>query len=82
MAGRRRYSEAMKQKALRLVLAHKRPVSEVARELEIGEGTLYFWVRRQKEARRVRREKPRHLGWPVTGTIVVLSLSAKREPEL
>jgi len=43
---RRRYSAAFKAQAIQLVELGK-PVGEVAQELEISEGVLYAWVRKE-----------------------------------
>jgi transposase len=42
--GRRKYSQQFKAEAVQLVLETQRPVAEIARELEINEGTLGHWV--------------------------------------
>ena len=41
---RRKFSPQFKAEAVQLVVASGRPVAEVARELQINEGTLGNWV--------------------------------------
>jgi transposase len=41
---RRKYSDQFKAEAVQLVLETKRPIAEIARELEVNEGTLGNWV--------------------------------------
>ena len=42
---RKMYSETFKARAVRLAKSSTRPVSQVARELQISEKTLHTWVR-------------------------------------
>jgi transposase len=49
---RRRYSAEFKAQAVDLVNAGK-PVAEVAQELEISEGVLYAWTRKDPKAAQV-----------------------------
>lgn len=43
-SNRRKYSDQFKAEAVQLVLETKRPIAEIARELEVNEGTLGNWV--------------------------------------
>jgi transposase len=49
---RRKFDQDFKDGAVRIVVESGRPVAEVARDLEINEGTLGTWVNRAKEAQR------------------------------
>jgi transposase-like protein len=51
-SNRRKYSDQFKAEAVQLVLETKRPIAEIARELEVNEGTLGNWVNQW------RRENP------------------------
>ena len=42
--GRRKFSHQFKAEAVQLVLETGRPIAEIARELEVNEGTLGNWV--------------------------------------
>jgi transposase len=42
--GRRKFSHQFKAEAVQLVLETRRPIAEIARELEVNEGTLGNWV--------------------------------------
>jgi transposase-like protein len=44
MAHRRRFTDQFKAEAVQLVLQTGRPVAEIARDLQINEGTLGNWV--------------------------------------
>lgn len=46
---RPRYSAAYKLEAVRRVTQNGRSVCDVAREMGVGEGSLFFWVRRYRE---------------------------------
>lgn len=46
---RRKFSPQFKAEAVQFVLETKRPIAEVARELEINEGTLGSWVSEWKQ---------------------------------
>ena len=41
---RRSFSPEFKAEAVKLVVESSRPIAQVARELDIGEGTLGYWV--------------------------------------
>ena len=43
-SNRRKYSDQFKAEAVQLVLETKRPIVEIARELEVNESTLGNWV--------------------------------------
>lgn len=45
----KRYPEEFKQTAVELALAGDKPVSQVARELEMSEKTLHNWLRLHRE---------------------------------
>ena len=47
---RRRYTDAFKAEAVRLVSESGRPVAPLAREVGIPDNVLYRWVRRQRQA--------------------------------
>jgi transposase-like protein len=51
-SNRRKYSDQFKAEAVQLVVDTKRPIAEIARELEVNEGTLGNWVNQW------RRENP------------------------
>lgn len=42
---RRKFSSEFKADAVQLVVAGKRPIAQVARELEINESSLGYWVK-------------------------------------
>ena len=44
MSHRRRFTDQFKAEAVQLVLQTGRPIAEIARELQINEGTLGNWV--------------------------------------
>lgn len=44
-----RYSAACKYEAVRRVMEDGRSVQEVAREMGVGEGSLFFWLRRYRQ---------------------------------
>ena len=46
----RRYDEDFKQGAVQLVAQTGKPIAQVARELDISEGTLGNWCARQRRA--------------------------------
>ena len=45
---RRKFDDDFKDGAVRIVLETGRPVAEVARELDVHEGTLGNWVKKRK----------------------------------
>ena len=47
---RRRYTDAFKTEAVRLVSESGRPVAQLARELGVPDNVLYRWVSRQRQA--------------------------------
>lgn len=47
---RRNHPEEFKQEAVRLALKSGRPISQVARELDISDGLLRTWINKQEEA--------------------------------
>ena len=47
---RRRYTDAFKAEAVRLVSESRRPVAQIARELGIPDNVLYRWVSGQRHA--------------------------------
>jgi transposase-like protein len=49
-AQRRKYSPQFKAEAVAMVIETGRPVAEVARSLELGEGTLGNWVNAWRRA--------------------------------
>jgi transposase len=48
---RRQYAKEFKVEAVRLVVEEGRPISEVARELGIGENLLHRWKKRSEEGK-------------------------------
>ena len=46
---KRFYSDETRKEAIRRVVVDRRSVSSVAREMRVGEGTVYFWVRRHRQ---------------------------------
>lgn len=54
MGARRKYSEELRERAVRLVFESKRPVAHVARDLGVHHESLRVWVR-QAEADTGRR---------------------------
>lgn len=51
-----RYSAARKYEAVRRVVEDGRSVHDVAGEMGVGEGSLFFWLRRYRQL----RPSPRH----------------------
>src|SRR5712692_2319322 len=49
---RRKFDQDFKDGAVRIVLESGRPVAEVARDLEINEGTLGNWLNKARDAQR------------------------------
>jgi transposase-like protein len=45
----RRYSAACKYEAVRRVVEDGRSVTDVAREMGVSEGSLFFWLRRYRQ---------------------------------
>ena len=45
-----KYPDQFRKDALELVRTSKRPIAEVARSLGIAEGTLWNWVRAERDA--------------------------------
>ena len=56
-----RYSAARKVDAVRRVVEDGRSVGDVARELGVSQGSLFFWVRRYRQFARAVREGSRVL---------------------
>lgn len=56
-----RYSAARKVDAVRRVVEDGRSVGDVARELGVSQGSLFFWVRRYRQFARAVRERTRML---------------------
>jgi len=54
---RRKFDQDFKDGAVRIVLESGRPVAEIARELDVHEGTLANWVHKARAA-----QKPGALG--------------------
>lgn len=50
---RPRYSEHFKQQAVSQVTDAGRPVAEVAKELGVSDSSLYQWLKRSAQARRI-----------------------------
>lgn len=50
MARPSKYTDKFRRDALDLVRSSGRPVAEVARSLGISEGTLWNWVKKEREA--------------------------------
>ena len=46
---RYRYSAVQKLEAVQRVVRDGRSVADVAREMRVGEGSVFFWVRRYRE---------------------------------
>jgi transposase-like protein len=69
---RHRYSAACKYEAVRRIAEDGRSVHDVAREMGISEGSLFFWLRRYRqfapEHRHVRAEPP----YPVRSLVAYL----------
>jgi transposase len=49
---RRKFDQDFKDGAVRIVLESGRPIAEVARELDVHEGTLGNWVNKARPAQR------------------------------
>lgn len=58
---RARYSTELKVEAIRRVVHEGRPVVDVALEFGIGEGSVFFWVRRYREY--LSRQRASRSGW-------------------
>ena len=54
-----RYSASRKVDAVRRVVEDGRSVGDVARELGVSQGSLFFWVRRYRQFARAVRESAR-----------------------
>ena len=48
MARGKKYPEEFKNTAIQLALNGEEPIRKIAKDLEIGEKTLYFWIRNYK----------------------------------
>ncbi len=48
MAKGKKYSEEFKKTAVQLALSGEEPIRKIAKDLEIGEKTLYSWIRNHK----------------------------------
>ena len=48
---RRQYTKEFKIEAVRLIIEEGRPISEVARELGIGENLLHRWKKKSEEGK-------------------------------
>ena len=66
---RRKFDQDFKDGAVRIVIESGRPVAEVARDLEINEGTLGNWVNKAKEAKLMEGERPQRLINTVTKAV-------------
>jgi len=53
---KRVFSPEFREDAVRLVIESSRPIASVARELQIGEGTLGNWVSDQARLRELERK--------------------------
>jgi len=62
-----RYSAAHKIDAVRRVVEDGRSVCDVARELGVSEGSLFFWVRRYREFLRNARARGPSMRNPIAG---------------
>lgn len=49
MAKRNKYSPEFREEAVKLVIESSRPIAEVARTMQLNEGTLGNWVNRYRE---------------------------------
>jgi transposase len=47
---RRKFSPEFKDEAVRMVIETSRPIAEVAREIQVNEGTLGSWVAKYRAA--------------------------------
>lgn len=47
------YSPETRQEAVRRVIQEGMPVRHVAQEMRIGEGSVFFWVRRHRQTSRI-----------------------------
>ena len=47
---RRKYSAEFKDEAVKMVIETSRPIAEVAREIQVNEGTLGSWVAKYRAA--------------------------------
>ena len=45
----RKFSPEFRDEAVRLVIEHSRPIAQVARELDVNEGTLRSWVKHYRD---------------------------------
>ncbi|MFD9635370.1 transposase [Streptomyces violascens] len=46
---RRKFSPEFRDEAVKMVVVESRPIAEVAREIQVNEGTLGTWVSRYRQ---------------------------------
>ncbi|MFD9823568.1 transposase [Streptomyces violascens] len=46
---RRKFSPEFRDEAVKMVVVESRPIAEVAREIQVNEGTLGTWVTRYRQ---------------------------------
>lgn len=69
---RPRYSAARKYEAVRRVVEDGRSVHDVASEMGVGEGSLFFWLRRYRQLRPPRRHARVETPHPVRSLVAYL----------
>lgn len=73
---RKQYTREFMVRAVRLAEESPKPISEVARDLEVSYGTLYDWMKRADRASRTKR---RGAGPPTAATQTPETLLAENE---
>lgn len=72
---RPRYPTSLKVDAIRRVVHQGQPVTDVAQELGVSEGSVFFWVRRYREF----TAQHRISGGSRAGSVVEIDVSAAAE---
>lgn len=67
---RHRYSAACKYEAVRRVAEDGRSVEDVAREMGVGKGSLFFWLRRYRQV--APAQAPAAPSYPVRSLVAYL----------
>lgn len=57
---RRKFSPEFRDEAVKMVVVESRPIAEVAREIQVNEGTLGTWVSRYRQEHAGEEPPPEH----------------------